>query len=197
MSIGKKYAPSDLIKICSLPNELKKIYEYTDGFFAFESALHVFPLTDNNNQRESIASWNRQIEFIDTYNLEYPNEIIFAEDAIGGQFVLTSTGVSLLDLETNEREFVAPDIESWAKSILDDYEYLAAFTLAHDWQMMHGTLPVGCRLSPNIPFILGGEFLATNLKPIPRKELLRFRAHLFEQIRDIPSGSTVTLSVKP
>jgi hypothetical protein len=101
----------------------------------------------------------------------------------------------LFDPETGEFEQVADDIEGWAGAILDDYRVLTGFPLAHDWQVANGTLRPGRRLTPRIPFVLGGEFAVDNLYDANTVSALLYRADIAEQIRDSPDGTRVTLRV--
>jgi hypothetical protein len=95
-----------------------------------------------------------------------------------------------------EVEFMAEDLETWAQVILDGYPFWTGYPLAHDWQALHGPLKRGHRLSPKIPFVMGGDYKVDFLYSIPSIEAMRFRASMAMQIRNLPDGSKVKLIVK-
>jgi hypothetical protein len=90
---------------------------------------------------------------------------------------------------------LARDIEGWARAILNDYQMLTGYSLAHEWQMRHGKLPVGKRLLPKMPFVSGGDFSIDNLYLSDAVEGMQFRAALAKQIRDMPDGTQISFKI--
>jgi hypothetical protein len=165
-----------------------------NGFYAFESALHVFPagcksITLDIEEWNSSTSWRRE------YGDSLQGNIFFAEDIFGVQFALCSSGVRKFDPETGEFDDFASDIETWAAMILEDYNYETGYQLAHDWQSQNGSLPMGKRLLPKIPFVLGGAYEIGNLYAADALKGMLFRADIWRQIRDLPDGNQVRLKV--
>ena len=76
---------------------------------------------------------------------------------------------------------------------MSDYQVLTGCSLAHAWQTIHGKIPQGYRLAPRIPFVAGGLFETENLYPGRSCELLKARANMALQIRDIPDGSSIAI----
>jgi hypothetical protein len=165
-----------------------------NGFYAFEGALHVY--SDGGAPGEpGLVEWNAD----DLWKCEYQGMakglLCFAEDVFGMQFCLKDGGVSRFDPETGHVEAVASDPEHWAEMILGDHELWTGFRLAHDWQVKHGPLPIGSRLVPITPFVLGGEFTSKNLHALEAVKGMRYRASIAVQIRDLPDGASVNLRV--
>jgi len=177
-----------------LPHDLTPLAAACDGFYAFESALHVFPSRPTPAEH-SVAQWNAS----DLWRHEYPNvdagHYFFAEDVFGGQFALSDDGVSTFDPETGLLERIADNLTGWARAVLDDYPYMTGFPLAHEWQLSNGALRVGRRLMPKVPFVLGGAFEVENLYDADSVSALRNRAKLASQIHGLPDGSSITLRV--
>ncbi|MFF4314172.1 hypothetical protein [Streptomyces sp. NPDC001507] len=161
-----------------------------NGFYAFLGALHVFP-TVSTDVEISQSDWNSD----DLWRACYPalgkEYTAFAEDVFGGQFLYSDSGVHQLDPESGEIEKVASDIEGWCAAILEEPEVLTGYPLAEEWQTLHGRLPVGKRLVPKKPFILGGDFSCDNLMLVDTVESLRWRAELAAKIRDVPDGGKI------
>ncbi len=166
-----------------------------NGFYAFESALHVYPSTATASEL-GVAKWNEPELWRETFDALGDGWCCFAEDAFGGQFAIGPNGVvGLLDPEIGLIEHLAADIEAWAKRVLDDYTVLTGWPLAHEWQVANGPLRPGRRLIPKVPFVLGGDFSSDNLYDADAVSAMRYRGDLAAQMRDLPDGSRVTLRI--
>ncbi|MBS1813664.1 MAG: SMI1/KNR4 family protein [Acidobacteria bacterium] len=164
-----------------------------NGFYAFESALHVFPYKSAEGFMD-ITLWNAS----STWKAFYKDDnlpFFFAEDVFGFQFGVKDGEVVSFDPETGESTFFSKSIESWAEKILNDYNLHTGYKLAHDWQLLNGHLSEGKRLVPIQPFVLGGAFDLANLKGQYAVDAMRFRASLANQIKGLEDGTTVKLKV--
>jgi len=90
---------------------------------------------------------------------------------------------------------LAADIESWAQMVLNDYEVLTGYPLAHQWQKRNGPIAAGMRLLPKIPFVMGGEFSLDNLYVVNAIEGMRLRADIADKIKSLPNGTQVKYSL--
>jgi hypothetical protein len=171
---------------------LGELLRRRNGFYAFLGALHVFP-TVASGEEFSQSEWNAD----DLWKGAYPSldaeYTAFAEDVFGGQFLHSGSGVFQLEPETGELERISVDISGWCAAVLDDPEVLTGYPLAEEWQVRNGRLPIGKRLIPRTPFVLGGDFSCDNLMLVDSAESLRWRAELAAQIRDVPDGGKIVL----
>ncbi len=177
----------------SLGDELFRMLERKNGFYAFESALHVFPI--NSERHMSLEEWNADSLWRDGYRDLAAGLLFFAEDAFQDQFCLSATGVFRFDSETGRRQLIAESIEQWAARVLANYGSETGWTLASKWQGENGPLLAGKRLRPKIPFFLGGEYSVANLYAGDVVEGMRFKADLAIQTRDVPDGGPVRLII--
>lgn len=176
-----------------LPPELRRLLDHKNGFFAFEAALEVFPLTESSKSY-SIREWNKDSLWRCYYGNLMPHGNCFAQNIFGDQFIY-SDAIYQFNPETAELSFIARSIEMWAKIILDDYNFFLGYGIAHDWQKLHGAIPFYHRLVPKIPFVLGGEYDVDNLDAFGSSEGMIARADLAVQLKNIPDGSKVTFSI--
>lgn len=160
-----------------------------NGFYAFESALHVFP--SGASESMSLELWNDADLWRRDYDDLTDGLVFFAEDVFGVQFVFCDAGVGTFDPETGDVEVIARDLEAWAAVVLGDAEALTGYPLAHEWQVRHGALIEGQRLVPKQPFVTGGAFEIGNLYAADGVEGMRARGNLAAQIRDLPDGTTI------
>ncbi|MGO4129404.1 hypothetical protein AB4Z01_33750 [Inquilinus sp. YAF38] len=180
----------------SIESDLASALASKNGFFAFESALCVFP-TQPSDAAYDLPAWNHPALWKKEYDLFPQNCLCFAEDAFGMQFCLMDGMIAGFDPETGEFKRLCRTIEDWAELILDDFDYLTGHSLAHDWQKKHGPLPAKHRLVPLMPFVCGGAFSIDNLAALESTRGMTARADLARQIRDLPDGSKIRFEIIP
>lgn len=174
--------------------QLTAILAKKNGFYAFESALHVLP--DIGAPPElGLHEWNETTLWRADYAGMADATVFFAEDIFGKQFCIRERAIGTFEPETGEFEVVAASMEEWAEKILEDYSYWTGHTSARDWQLRYGRLPFGARLVPTMPFVLGGRYDSENLKAMDAVEGMRFRASIATQILDLPDGMQIELKV--
>ena len=128
-----------------IPEILRPLARVKNGFYAFESALHVYPWGETGEGGASLRDrelWRRE------YGDEVAGLTFFAEDAFGFQFATDGEAILFFDPETAEREHMAADVEEWAAAVLDDVATHTGFPVMHEWQARNGTIPPGHRLPP-------------------------------------------------
>ncbi len=165
-----------------------------NGFYAFESALLVRPLS-STNVPSGVIEWNDPSGWKSKFDADLSTETFFAEDVFGEQFSIREKGIVKFNPETGEIVPFAEDIEEWAQKLLKDYAFQTGQSIAHSWQAKHGPLANGCRLAPKVPFVIGGEYMVSNLVSMEDIELVKFNAQIANQITNLSDGSTVKIDL--
>lgn len=183
----------------SLPNavrwkELAGLLRRRNGFYAFEAALHVFPLQSAGDAL-GLDIWNAADTWIDSYDHLASECFFFAEDIFGNQFCVKERDICSFDAETGAAKALASSLEDWAGLILSDYRFLTGHPMAHQWQAGNGRIPVNMRLVPKIPFVAGGNYAVDNLFSCDTIKSLRYRGEFAAQIRDVPDGGRIRLKL--
>lgn len=160
-----------------------------NGFYAFEGAIFVRPLTSVEGVY-GIIEWNSATLWRGRY-ANCDNLLFFAENIFGEQYALSENGIVLFDPELGETRHISDDLEGWAKELLADPSFWTGHPLAHLWQVEHGELPKGMRLIPKQPFVLGGNFEVSNLVAKQDAVAMRIRSDLASKLRELPDGATV------
>ena len=195
LSERKPEIPNQLIALAgSLGVDLLALLQQRNGFYALESALHVFP-SHSSQQEIGLVDWNENALWRNEYKGLADDCLFFAEDVFGGQFCIKDGKVYTFDPETGALDYLADDIEGWAQAIVSDYEVLTGYPLAHQWQEQNGQLPAKKRLLPKLPFVAGGEFVLDNLYLADAVEGMRFRADIANQIKDLPDGAQIKFDI--
>lgn len=165
-----------------------------NGFYAFEAALHVFPVAQGSQLPGSLEEWNEPSVWKTSYGRLITQPLLcFAEDVFGGQFCLTDGGVLRFDPETGDVKSIALDLNAWAEIILNDYPLQTGYPLAHAWQLANGPLPAGTRLLPKKPFVIGGAFAVDNLFAMDAAPGMRLRGEIAQQIAALPDGTEIEI----
>lgn len=175
-------------------DEYVELLQEKNGFYCFESALHVLP-SNCSAAIVNVEHWNSDDLWRNEYGKVTKGYLFFAEDIFGSQFALRAGNAYRFDPESGEIEEMAISLEEWTGRILDNYEYETAYPIAHEWQERNGPLAPGKRLVPKIPFILGGEYKVENLYALDAVEAMRHRADMWKQMKNLPEGAQVRLKV--
>jgi hypothetical protein len=190
LALRPSVAP-DMLAAYALGPELFCMLQLKNGFYAFESALHVFPAASTDVM--TLEEWNSGPLWRGHYGDLAEGLLFFAEDVFQDQFCISEKGVLRFNAETGETTPLADSIEDWARIILRDYSQETGWSLAAKWQGLQGPLVPGKRLMPKTPFFLGGEYSLANVWAGDGVEGMRFKASLAVQTRGLPDGSAVRL----
>lgn len=178
-----------------LGDELEQLLQKRNGFYAFESALHVLSANEASETGE-LNHWNSAELWRFKYGDLAEGCLFFAEDAFGGQFCIYDEGVYSFDPETAKKKWLAPSLEIWADLVLGDYDYLTGYPLAHEWQELNGPLPRGHRLVPIRPFVAGGDFEVSNLSLRNSVKAMKMRGDIASQILQLPDGAEIEIRMR-
>jgi hypothetical protein len=190
-------AMPEFLRPYSLGTEFFRMLQNRNGLYAFESALHVFPVTDDSET--GMEAWNAGSLWKDAYGDLAEDLLFFAEDVLQDQFCLSlrRAAVQRFYAETGQTEHLADSIEEWAGVILSDCRRETGWPLVHEWQLKNGPLAPGKRLMPKTPFFLGGEYQIENLWAGNPLDGMLLKADLAVETRALPEGAQVKLNIRP
>jgi hypothetical protein len=187
--------PATLLELAGpVSDGLISLLQRKNGFYAFESALHIFS-TQPCSSEISLTEWNAPDLWKDAYQGLAKDAIFFAEDIFGGQFCIKRDGIHTFDPETGNSQRLSKDFEGWASSVLNNFKVLTGWPLGHEWQRSNGRLACGMRLVPKVPFVMGGKFSVQNLYALASVKAMRMRASVAVQIKDLPDGAEIRFKI--
>jgi hypothetical protein len=191
----KPIAMPELLQAYVLGPELLHTLQKKNGFYAFESALHVLPLT--SDPETGLEAWNAGSLWRKDYEDLAEGLLFFAEDILQDQFCLSmkQNGVLRFYAETGETSFMANSVEEWAGVVLSNYQRETGWPFVNEWQAKNGPLPLGKRLMPKTPFFMGGEYNIANLWAGNPLDGMRLKADLAKQTRHLSEGAKVRLNI--
>ena len=177
-----------------LGQELLNMLTGKNGFYAFESALHVFP-SGHAGDEITLEAWNSPGLWRTEYQGLADDCLFFAEDVFGSQFCIHRSSICSFDPETGTKVLKAATLEEWARDILGDPAVSTGYTLAHEWQRHHGPLPPNHRLFAKYPFVVGGDYAISNLRCIDSVAGMRFLGSIATQIHSLPDGTKIDFEI--
>src|SRR5260370_16262680 len=161
-----------------------------NGFYAFESALHIFPIGKKEGVMD-LETWNSTDVWREAYGDLANGYLFFGEDILGNQFCLNQDGIDSLDAETGQVTHLADRL------VIKEYEFHTGYLLAHGWQLANRPLNPGERLVPKTLFVTGGGFPKQNLYAVDSRKGMRVPGHLSPPIKDPPHRARGPVSILP
>lgn len=175
-------------------HELSKLLLAKNGFFAWDGALLIRPLS-RERAPLGLVQWNMPTRWRSAFQLDLDPYLFFAEDVFGIQVGFSDKGVFSFDPETAQLERRASSLEEWVGVLFQDPEVLTGYPLLDAWKRLRGSLAPGQRLLPKTPFVCGGQFAVENLYCMDEVDGMTFRAQIANQIKDLPDGSQIVLDL--
>src|SRR5438093_1502949 len=123
-----------------LGEELLALLHLKNGFYAFESALQVFP-ADRFVHEMTLSRWNAHGLWKFAYEGLADGKLFFAQEAFGNQFCIFEDRIWFFDAETAEMGMISDSIADWAEKTLNDYSFRTGYPLMREWQLANGAIP--------------------------------------------------------
>ena len=182
---------NDPAVLAELPEEFGRLIDAINGFVQFKGGLHVRGICADPQWHSLQHVWTGTRSLHRLYDLVRPNDIPFAQDCVGDQFLLRDGEVIRLFAETGELEELAVNLDAFLQATqADPIGYLSLEPLLQ----LHNegaVLEPGQLILVHPPFCTEEAADGVMLRAVPADELLAFHAEL---ATTIPSdGGSITL----
>jgi hypothetical protein len=187
---GSPIDDADLLEL--LPADLIRLLQQVNGFIQFHGGLHVRGACQAPAWHSLRDAWLGDNAFHRLYPEVRPDDIPFAEDCMGDQFLLRGAQVWQLETETGQVKPRRVALPAFLQAVqADPVAYLSLQPLIR-FREEGGTLEAGWLLGAFPPFCLEcpGE---RRLAPISSDERRRFLAYFAGQIREVADGGKIVL----
>jgi hypothetical protein len=182
---GPKIDDRELLR--ELPEALRDLLDWQNGFVLHGGALHVRGASTNPEWHSLRLAWQGEHALHKLYGTVLPDDIPFAQDVFGDQFLLRDEVVMRLFAETGEVEKMAEDLDEFLAAVNIDLEgYL---------NVQPGQLEPGQLLLAYPPFCFEEASGKVDLSPLPAAEVIRFHAQVAAQLKDVPEGAKIEFKV--
>lgn len=157
------------------------------GFY-FDKSLHIYnhnDLFERNKIIKECYSWINNID----------NIICFAEDAFCNQFIFFEDGIGLFFIESGEIDKISDCFKNWINEIINDTDYLTGWSLFEEFEKKNKKIDSQNRLTPKVPFVLGGKYEIDNLYVSDYKKIINFSSEIALKIKNLPDGKKLKINL--
>ena len=188
-------ALDDIDILDRLPTDLQQLLAQRNGFVAFRGGLHVRGACVEPKWHSVRAAMEGPESFVARYRTIKQDDVPFAQDLFGDQFVLRDGKVYKLDSYADQLEEVAEGVvDFFGKVQADPIELLALDHLAQ-FEGTGETLRPGELLMEWPPFVVSESRKGVSLRRIPAQERLEFLADIAKQLRGVADGTKVEFKI--
>jgi hypothetical protein len=178
-----------------LPPDLAGLLRQIDGFIRFSGGLHVRGACREPTWHSLRDAWLGEQAYHRLYPDVRPDDVPFAQDCLGDQFLLRGGRVWRLRAETGEMAPLGVSLFGFLEAAqADPVEYLSMHPLLR-FMREGGSLEPGQLLAAYPPFCTKQSGDGVSLRAMSADERRRFLAHFAAQIRDLPEGGSIRIEV--
>jgi len=181
--------------LARLPAEYRALLELTNGYVAFHGGLHVRGACFEPAWHSLRAAWLGERAIHRYFPDVLVDDIPFAEDALGDQFLLRDKTVYKLSGETGEIASLDMSLLEFDTNVRADPDEFLELAPLERFRSEGGALEPGQLLSVMPPFVFSESADGVSFRAIPAAQRLSFLSKLARQIRDLPDGTQVKLKV--
>ena len=178
-----------------LPHDLAVALRTENGFIAVDGGLHVRGACLNPKWHSMHAAWEGEFALYRLYESVKDNDIPWAEDCFGDQYLIRDGSVVRLSGETGDIEKTQRTWPEFLSLVEEDpIEFLQLAHFEH-FRKGGGALAPGQLLSVYPPFV-AAECVNPSLRPVPALELRAFLGDFARQIEKVSDGQKVRIVVR-
>jgi len=181
--------------LAKVPGDLAGLLRQLNGFIQFHGGLHVRGACRQPSWHSLRDAWVGKHAFHSLYPAVQPDDIPFAEDCLGDQFILRDGRVLRLSAETGDLKALDLDLAGFFHSVqADPIEFLSLEPLLQ-FHQAGGVLEDGQLLAAYPPFCTEQSAEGVHLAAVSADERRRFLADFAAQIRNVPDGEQIVFKL--
>lgn len=171
-----------------VPEDLYQLLRQVNGFILRHGALHVRGGCAAPDWHSLRRVWRGEQAFHEAYHAVRPEDVPFAQDLFGDQFLLRRGVVWRLFAETGEMEEAADSLGEFMARINEDID---AFLNVGDARVEPGQLMLAYP-----PFCFDGPASKSTFSAVSTLEVIAFHANIAGQLKDVPEGAKIEFKVE-
>ena len=182
--------PIDDVEIMGrLTGELRDLLKQVNGYVAYHGGLHLRGACREPAWHSLRAAWDGDQAIHRLFPGVRPDDVPFAQDALGDQYLLRGGIVHRLWAETGEMESTGRDLAAFdAGHRADPLEFLGLHPL-HAFRQGGGELHPGMLMQMYPPFCANHD-QPRCFSAVPSAEAIAYLSTLARQLAELPEGST-------
>lgn len=185
----------DLEILCHLPTRLRSLLEQINGFIQFGGGLHVRGACQQPLWHSLRWVWMGNEAFHLRYKAISEEDVPFAQDCVGDQFLLRQSSVVKLATETGDIHDLSMSLIDFLKAVQVDPERFLGLAPLVKFHNEGGTLLPGELLNSYPPFCTDEASQGVSLSAAAAQDRLRFLAGLSRQLQGTPDGGVIEIEI--
>ena len=184
---GDKIDDFDLFE--NLPDYLKEFYSITNGFVAFNGGLHIRGCVKSPSWHSLREYWIGDTKLTSLFSSIERDDIPFAQDCFGDQYVIRDNRIWRVSAETDEIENLEISFNDFLNAVDNNpIEFLNIENIEPN------TLKPGQIFNVFPPFCV--ESSEYSFKPVTIEEQIKYLSDFSKQIEKISDGKDIILKTK-
>jgi hypothetical protein len=184
-------AVDDFEMLGRIPRAYRDLLEQVNGYVAYRGGLHVRGACLLPEWHSLRAAWLGEDAIHRLFPVVSPDDVPFAEDALGDQFVIRRDVVWKLDAETGALASTDLRLHEFDEAVRADPDQFLQLGPLDQFRSEGGRLQPGQLLSVYPPFVFEESANGVSVKAVPTLERRRYLSDLARQLRDVPNGGSV------
>jgi len=181
--------------LARLPEPLRQRLTRVNGYVAYAGGLHVRGACRAPEWHSLRAAWLGENAIHRLFPAVRADDVPWAEDALGDQFLLRDGVVLRLEAETGRVESLGVDLTGFEQRVRDDpFEYLRLAPL-EQFAREGGELRPGQLLSVYPPYCVEESARGVALRAVPAAARLRWLSALAREIGGLADGAALRLEI--
>jgi hypothetical protein len=172
-----------------LPEDLVSLLEKTNGFILHHGAFHLRGATLMPEWHSIRVAWRGSNSFQSLYTSVLSEDVPFAQDQFGDQFLIRDGKIVRLLAEMGRVELIAENLEEFLSRVCGNLEEFLNVTITR-YPLMPGQL-----LHAYPPFCFQESGASASINSAPAQEVIRGNAEIARVLRDVPAGGKVEFRV--
>jgi hypothetical protein len=181
--------------LARLPAPLRSLLSQINGFILMGGALHVRGACRLPAWHALEEAWTGERALSACYEAVEPEDVPFAEDALGDQFLLRGGAVNKLHAETGAIEFSGRSLFEFLEAVQDDPVGTLELAPFLSFYRDGGRLEPGQLLMAYPPFCTSESEAGVSFKAVPTDQRLAFLADFSAKVSKLPEGARISIQV--
>lgn len=198
MNVDPKYVTfrgppiSDPGTLARLPQDLRQLLANANGFIMFDGGLHIRGACLEPEWHSLRKVWEGELALSSLYPVIHTEDVPFAEDCMGDQFILRNEIVHRLAAETGQLSSLGIGVFAFLdEAQKSPLEFLCLHPLVQFQREQGHFISPGELLDANPFFCMAESGTGVHLEAVPALERLSFLAHVAGQISKLPDGTKI------
>jgi hypothetical protein len=194
MYIGRDVTDQEIFD--RLPGDYRSFLGQMNGCILFNGGLHIRGCANDPDWHSLRRVWIGDDRLSALYPAVHADDVPFAQDCFGNQFLLRSNSIFRLDGETGDIENLEIGWQEFFKGAIADPTKVLSLQLFERFKIDGGSLDPGQLLSVYPPLCTKETANGVSMKATPMFERIKFLADFAAQIASAPDGSKIRFVVK-